>query len=333
MKTSTRPLLLAVSALVTLPLLTHCTRQEPEPSPSLLLNARPFDFDYESVRELVFSSFDPEKSGSWVARLRMTPGTVSSDRSWEVVAAPEGMEILDRKADANFILHLLDSFRSLQVTAEAPKGPLASFGLEPPRHAFQWRTQQEWFELHLGDAPKEGGRYARIVQAKLPSGQKAPDAVVVVRGATLGLLQHVSGFETLRRRVLLPIGSDDVDVIEIPGGLKFERQGTDWLDRRKKLSRLPVNPWLEAMTHLRIQSFLDDPKKSQELRKKIEARPRYQFTLLDRHGKPTHLKVAALRSEASGPEELWATVSTRPESVFRIFSEASKHFELLKARR
>src|SRR5687768_7769960 len=94
---------------------TSCTqRSEPKTEP-LKNSDRPFQFNHEEVKSLSVMKSDPGSGDSWTAELRHT-GPEKTD--WEIVSSP--FPIIDRKAHGTYILHLLDTFRTLGVEEPAP---------------------------------------------------------------------------------------------------------------------------------------------------------------------------------------------------------------------
>ncbi len=295
---------------------TACSRSSSPEAPTVRVGAPLVDFKPEETLELTLAKFDPRTQDVWTARLTRADARAE----WQVASAPQGQTLLDRRADSTFINHLLSLIKTLSVHEMAPEGTLTSLGLDQPLFSIRWGTPgQPLKELRLGDAnPKGLGNYCVLVS---PQGNSEP---VIVRGAALQMLGMIEKFEVLRRRRLLTFEADDVDELELWRGkaktLAVERLGDDWTELHRKKRVLTVGQKLEALTHLRIQNFLDDPSQVTRLRQKLENAPTHRAIFKDRDGKPTELQ---LRADSG---HTWARISSRPEAVFEVYPEALRPF-------
>jgi hypothetical protein len=292
--------------------LSACTQRDVSKSGSvdapkgvLKTNDRPYQFDYEQVRQLSIIKSDPASGDQWAAELRQV-GPEKTD--WEIASAP--LQIVDRRANGNFILHLLDTFRTLGVDTQAPKGPLGSFGLEPPRFAFRWQS----FDLRLGNPLPHGMSYAQF--------HPAPE-VYAVKGAALQMSDHIVNFESLRLQTFATFTTDDIEEIEIErGAARFyaQRNGDVWADAKNKPHKRNVPQLIENLTHWRIQDFLDREKDLLAAQKLIAAGPAVVIRIKDLQGKPTALKIV------SDPKtkQTFGEISTRNGSVFKLFPQIAK---------
>lgn len=282
-----------------------------------------FRFDYETVPELLIVKADPGTGDAWSARLRRPDLADPRSPEWEIVSDPADHALLDRRADAYFILHLLDTLRTLQVAQTEVPGPETSLGLAPPRFALQWRASaggSPEFELRVGAPAREPSHVFARVPAQPP---------FTMNGATLEMLDRLTSFESLRLRTWAGLAADDVDEIELRrGGKPFfyaQREGAEWTDRSRKPVRGDVDEWLEAVTHARILAFVDDAAKAGRLRRMIDARPEREALFKDRRGKETRLALGR------GPDgKLYATSSARPKGVFEAYPVALRALDAPK---
>jgi hypothetical protein len=272
-----------------------------------------FDFAPDQVTDLAIARQDSRSGDRWDAAFRRVV-TPSGRAEWEISAAPGGKPLRDRRADAAFINHLLDTLRTLEYTQEAPRGSLESFGLAPPRVALRWTTPAGTQEIAIGDSPNAGlGTYGRL-------GGK----VMILKGATLEMLSYLENFDRLRQRVLLTQRSDDVDEFEAFSGkgsrpiFYAQRESRGWVDRRKR-HQAHAADWLESLTHLRIQEFVDEDPVSGKILPRLKRAPEYRFVFKDREGHPVEMKAGRI------DQRLWAWVSTRPEGLFQLYPEAERH--------
>jgi hypothetical protein len=303
----------ALAVLATSIALTACSENRGSKSPDNAAPERPslkagqslFAFDYQAVTDVLVVKSDPVAGDRWSARLHR-PDPKGAD--WEVSAeGPEMTAPLDRKADGYFILHLLDTLRTLQVTEPSAQGPDASLGLAPPRFAIQWKTPTEQFELRTGLPARTPGSVFAWVPGR---------PAFTANGATLQMLDYIKSFESLRLKTWAGVAADDVDEIELTQAGKpvfyAQREGAGWADRKRKPVRADVGAWLERLTRSRVLKFVDDPEAARKLSAQAKAKPLAEGVLKDRQGKATRLWIAA----ASG--KLVALSSARPEGVFEI---------------
>lgn len=310
-------------------LTSSCTKKTAPPE--AWLKQRPFLFDAEATSELTLSKADAQRGDFWTARVVPDSASSTHHPRWNIDLAPQDQKLLDRRADGRWVAHLLDTFRTIEVTGIAPEGPLRNFGLEPPLFTLQWKEGSRGGKFEIGDPSPDGGHYARLIQTTAkPDHATLPSPVVEIRGASIGILGHLHQFERLRLQRLFTLEKDDVDLIEVQFGKaspqKYERQGVDWKDLRTgKLSKRPVDQWLEAMVHLRIQDFVDDPKEAKRIREvHFPKKTLYRIEFTNREDLKSELQVA------KEGDAYWAILSSRPEGVYRLYPESRPHFELLK---
>ncbi len=300
-------LALAMLCLLALaPAMTGCTRKSDAPSGAALPSGqRLMQFDFEAVRELTLVKSDPTTGDAWSAHMKW----VGPDKmDWELTSGPH--DLIDRKANGPYIRHLLDTLRTLSISEEAPKGPAASFGLEPPRFALRWDAG----EVRIGSPTEHAEAYA-----VLPT--LSPGRTYKVKGAALQMLSHLENFEYLRRQTFPTFGSDDVFEIEIKGGGKApfyaQREGETWTDRKHRKLKKDAQFLVDQLSHARIKKFVDDGAESASIRKRFEAG--------GRGGAPVEIVVANHKGDkvvmklARADGKLWGTISTRPDAHFELF--------------
>ena len=294
-------------------LTTSCTKtSNQEENAPIRLNV-PLLQNYHSseMTELWISQNDPTTQRHWTARLTR-PGT---KLDWTIASAPEGQELRDHLADSAFISHLLSLFETLQAIADAPQGPPTSFALEPPIMGLKMSGGGKTYGINFGmPAPKNSGSYAYL---------PGPPAsrVIVANGSVLEMLNMVNQFDVLRRRTLSTLTSDEVDEVELWRGKKkliyAQRQGDDWADSKQKKMRIPIQDVVEALTHLRIKSFVDDPGFAQSALARLR-NPEYRAVLKDRNG--TSMEIRLAHSQAL----LFGVVSSRPKGVFEMHADSTR---------
>ena len=311
---------LAVSAIFCI--LCGCTQsanqsalKPPEKSKGL------FSFQYDAVTEVLIAKNDLVTGDHWTARIQR-PSTTSSE--WRILSVAgvhdDGHELLDRRADGAFILHLLDTFRTLTSVDVAQSGAPEVFGLNPPLFVIRWTAPEGTFEVHLG-APtgKENTTYALL---------PAREQIFAVQGAALTMLSYLRSFESLRYRQLSTWTSDDVDEIELRKGRRAvfyaQREGSQWLDRKHRPLSFDVNAIVEGLTHARIKSFIDDEAAAQKLLPQLTQKPLYEAIFRDRHHQTNRLVLAQART--GDASEVIALTSSRPKAVFTLFPEATRLF-------
>lgn len=338
-------MLLALSFAL-LPMLGSCTRSSNEPSSSsssessggLRLGRPELQFDYKATRSFELSVANPLQGERWTTRIRRgeNPLQPGSD-AWMIEVAPGGRALGDNLANGTLILHLLDTVRTLQVKDATLSGTPESFGLAPPWYDLRWTvagsTQEH--ELALGSPAKAqdgsfAGLYGRILQPA--TGPQTE----VMNGSLLKMLELIPDFNALRLQRFVTFESDDVDEIEIYGGaspdvkanlkLYAQREGDHWTDARHKPLSQDLSSWLDQLSHLRIQRFVDDPAEAARLRRQPLLHAIYTLRFRGRTLRPVVVRLAHA-GEAFGTISSRATPESRGQkspqlSVFELFPQS-----------
>ncbi|MBC7693310.1 MAG: DUF4340 domain-containing protein [Methylotenera sp.] len=338
----TQPSLPVVVLAIAASLSNGCTSRNEPPSgvnpasgglgttSELKLNAPLFSFSHEQARELNLIKNDPASGDHWTARIINSGSAEKPD--WKI--ASSSMDLIDVRADGPYIVHLLDTLRTLQAFELAPEGPLSSFGLTTPLFALRWLApnsngQMTENEIHLGDSNlKAGGIYACLPAR---SGAVSHPQVFLVRGAALEMLTHLARFEALRLRKLVTFETAELDSIALKGpGIQWSvlRAKDTWQEApSRRALHDPVNfqRRLEGLTHLRILRFIDDARENTALKKAFEETKvsRAFFTLRQNGSQPITLKVR----QNQGKTHAW--ISTRPDATFEVYSDILKFFKPL----
>jgi hypothetical protein len=275
-----------------------------------------FDFSPKKVSVLEIHQSRPEKGTSWSAGFKNEKGrwTISSQTALN-------QDPLDNLADGNAINHFLDTLTTLTSTgtvgSESETPELSSLGLDPPLAFIRWTVDSVRYEISIGTSFRgqnpDGERFAK---------SNAYAGVFKIQGAALAMLALFDRFETIRNRVLLTLPYDAMDTIEWKPYLNAERVGHDWSASKKKLPK-DFNDAMEAVSRLRIKSFIDDPAQAEKISKSISEKPEFQMTFGDRHGE----RIAIEAGTVSG--SLFATESTRGTAVFELHPESKQHFAKL----
>jgi hypothetical protein len=271
-----------------------------------------FGFDYEKVTELLIVKNDPETGDRWAARLFASPagaGTRPGGDRWQVErAGGEGAAPLDSRADGYFVLHLLDTLRTLRAERVDVPGALESLGLAPPRFALKWKTPGHEYSVELGGSEEGAVRaYARV------PGHNP----LVADGAAIQMLGYLRSFERLRLKTWAGVVVDDVDEIEIPPGFYAQREGSDWTDRKHRSLKADVDGWLDRLAHARVLAFVDDRARAEPIARRLAAAPARKATLRDRHGNPIRLAIAQVDGK------WYASSDARPGGVFEIYAKSA----------
>jgi len=285
--------------------LAACTQTSTSPPVPATKSLNP-----KQVTRLELAKIDALTSDRWTATLERK-GPRETD--WEITSTSVEKALADRKANGTFILHLLDALGSLDPVGEAPRGPLESFGLQPPRFALRWTQGETTGEIQLGTLAS--GRGQSGVYALLPGSKN----VQIVRGSALKLLDLITGFESIRYRRWSTIDTDDVDEVELKPTRKklnyVQRAGVDWQDKAGKPVKGDVNAWLEKLTTLESVEILD-----QESAEPFEATR--ELTIKDRRGNPI---VFRIRKSKDG--RILGLVSSRPGALFQLPESTWSLFE------
>ncbi|MDR3608297.1 MAG: DUF4340 domain-containing protein [Oligoflexia bacterium] len=262
------------------------------------------NFDYRQATGFLFTAHDPVSGDRWTTRIvRETPADLSGEGGvWKISLAPDGRTLSDTWANGNWILHLLDTVRTAQLSEAPFSGSLESFGLSDPRVALRWTVGSSDYELHLGAAAKDGGFYGLIAQSPLAPAS-IRQKIYVVQGAVIQMLEMISTFDSLRLRTLATFSADDVDSIEIfsNGKTRFssKRDGDGWT------RSADTTGFLGQLCHLRIQNFIDDLDQEKNLARSLDSHPMYVIELKGRS--QFHEKVRLIASQGHA----YASVSSR----------------------
>lgn len=297
-------------------------------------------FDYLSTTELLISKNSPDSGDRWTARIVRdgAPGPENENR-WTIELGPDETRSGDNKAHGTFILHMLDTVRTLTLKEPGVSGYLESFGLATPLFSLQWKAQDSpQYELKVGAPVKSpDGQFAGLYAVLGPAGQAQPK-VRVATGALLEMLNMIKSFQVLRLPTLATFTSDDVDEIQItsPNGSKFyaQRDGSDWTNARHKTLKKDIDTFLEQTTHLRILKFIDDTKEQAPIRKRLEQSSAVSLTFKNRKSEAVTVRISPMG------DHTYATISSRWRadekgkpllSVFEIYPEfRDKITKLLK---
>lgn len=290
-------------------------------------------FDYEAVATLVLIKANPVQADHWSARLVRKENPSSSGQfAWFIENGPTDRKLADRWANGPFILHLLDTIRTVQAKEAPFSGTPDSFGLAHPWYDLRWYTgstgsggQENEREIALGAPAKDSdgnfsGLYGEILKPFNPR-------IYTLNGALLKMLELLPNFNAIRLPRLATFDADDVDEIEVFRGARkvfyAQREGGSWTDAHHRAHARDVDGWLEAITHLRIQRFVDDAAEADQALRQGLKHPAWGLRF-----KGKNLKPVVIGLNRRGVVE--ATVSTRPDSaqngktlaVFELYPQA-----------
>jgi len=272
-------------------------------------------YNVNQITELTLGKFDPETGEHWMTTLKRI-NTATKKRithaNWEITSLPDGNNIQDRKANATFIMHLLDSLQGLRKTGDAPNGALDSLGLDPPRFVIRVKTDTGTQELRIGGMSDDKlGNYL----AMNPSADQKSNSgkIIIASGSALKMLSMISSFEYLRDHSWTPFSADDIDEIALSDQGKpyfyAQREGSQWNDKNHHPLKDP-EPLLRVLTEIQPKGLIDDPTQvARALKLSSSQPPTYEAKLIDRRGTPVILKLL----------KTYGLSSTRPSTLF-VFS-------------
>lgn len=302
--------------LALLLLAASCTPSETSPEKlGLKKGIPPLLFNPKEVSELLISKDDPQTGDKWSARFLKTSGISRGTPAWSIVSAPDGRIFRDNLADAQFILHLLDTIKTYQFSDLAPEGALSSYGLDPPRYALRFKAQNQEFEIRIGQRI-EPEKADSPTFFSLPALYSSIPRVLLGKGALIQMLDYLKTFDTMRHFFLLTWLPDEIDQIEINAEFA-QREGDDWTNRKHRRLKSDFTSFLEQLTHARVLSFIDDPAQEQKLInafKKSNPNSSIKITLTSRTQKS--LLLTLYKNEG----KFWATLNSR-EGVFQIYEK------------
>jgi hypothetical protein len=318
MRISTTYLQLILRVVLTvaiLPLLS-CTQSPFSPQqPDPVFNQPFYRFKKEEITQFkITRSFPGEER--WNLDLKNENGL------WKIEHAPMG--ILDQRADAKLVNHLLDTLDTFAPKEPAPKNQnknaLESMGLSPPRAFIQWSSPAQAttqdpksHELTLGDTYGQTQRFALFQKSK----------PLLASGALLEMLAHIQNWESFRQRTLLLGKLDDWDVVEYQAEfknngspLKVQRVGVAWETLKQQDVSEVLTPILENLFHQRIKRFIDDPREQAALETRFNPKKIETLTWTGRDGSVQ--KILMDRSDQSDPR-IWAKSLARDHLYFELF--------------
>ena len=331
-----RILVVALSVGVSLAACTSKPSAESQQAISAITLDRPvFHFDYKRATSLTIAKSDPASGDHWEARFERQQDNAAAfydGDPWVIRSYSENGSLPDRLANRTLILHLLDTLSTLHPIERASDGAgenvRASYGLTPPRYALRWEVrepeekQPKSFQVEIGGLVNSGSDSDRVAYGVFP-----PDTTIYkLDGAALPMLEYVKKFSVIRQETLSPLSSDDVDEIEIRqnGAKTFyaQRDGDLWSDaHHHPWKKRDVQGFLDRITHLRIENFVDAGAEAAPLRTVLERKSVTEITLIDRYSKPTKLRLARQGERAL------AEISSRPGAVFVLYPGALSKLE------
>lgn len=276
--------------------------------------SKPFQFEPQNVSEVTISKFDPLTGDRWTTILRRDM------LDWQILFAPYPQQLLDRKANQNFISHLVDSLESIRIQEQAPHGTLESLGLDPPRFSIRWVIPRKSFEFHLGSSLKNRPEAFFTLDKH---------HVYIASGPTIGLLNALEDFQMLRRKIWSSIDFDQVDELEIfHQGKQFlyaQREGDEWTDRHHKvIQKQNVSLLIDELTSSEALGFVDNIQENSKLIRLLRFQPLYEAQLSDRFGNKYSLTLNMKNKKIYG----WN--SKRPKVIFILKPKLLKLFLNLK---
>lgn len=280
------------------------------------LDSHPYSFDHKTVAELLLTKSDPSTGDSWSARLVRGPDLPDGQVRWKIASAPGGRPLLDDLADERFVMHCLDSLRSLKIVAHAPESAKptdAVIGLARPTFALRWNEAGGIpHTLELGSPSPDGGGWFALLA-------DGASAVEIVSGSVPALLAHLDSFEALRRTRWSTVPADDIDEIEVRVRTKTrfyaQRDGDHWSDREHRKLPSNVQELLSGLMTAEVSRFLDDSSEAESARAQIGHSAR-EIVVKDRHG------VATVFGFSIRSDRTTSTLSTRPGAVVELRPES-----------
>ncbi len=311
-------------------------------------------FDYKKTSEILIVKADPNSGDRWAARIQRDGiPTPENEELWTIQMGPDSLDAGDRKAHGGFILHLLDTIRTLQVKEAPVSGTPESFGLATPLFSLRWRVSEPRSSTTASTAPASAGA-PKTLQAQVfkeyevrvggpvkgedgsfqglyASFGGAPGRVFIVQGALLRMLDMISSFQTLRLPTVLTISSDDVDELEVrraraKASFYAQRESSRWVDAKHQPVPVDLDAVLEQATHLRVLRFIDNADELIKTDALITKSPATELVFKDRHGAARTLKLYSL----SNGQKVYATFSTRKRrgseslAIFEVYPDFMK---------
>ncbi|MEO7163749.1 MAG: DUF4340 domain-containing protein [Bdellovibrionia bacterium] len=303
-----------------------------------------FNYKVNEITELTLGKFDPATSEHWMTVIKRTDAALkkrANTATWEIISLPDGNTTRDRKANATFIMHLLDSLQGLRVVGDAPNGSLESLGLDPPRFVVRLKTNSNIHEFRIGTLSDDKlGNYFTTDQKK----------VIIASGSALKMLPMIKNFEYLRDRSWTPFSPDDVDefILSDRGKPFFyaQREGSQWNDKNhrpitfaaqnkfKESARQDAESLLKTLTEIQPLGFIDDPVQVEEIKSRRSILPTYEAKLINRHGTEVSLKLVRSKKKVKSEMNqtaLYGLSSTRPSTLFILDPKILTAFENSKA--
>lgn len=261
------------------------------------------------VHTIEISRSAPE---AWSARFtRGAPLVSGEDPSWQIDSTlnPQGHPYKDRIAYQGRIDHLLETLATITILGPAPRGSLASLGLQPPLASLRWQTEDGMWELALGEVQSDGSQVCASPAWREPQ---------MCRGAALEMMAQVEKLDQMRLPTWATFRAEDVEEIDVkrPGKAEFraKRQGGAWVSQGHKVA---LGEPLERLTHSRIREFIEQ---EDQLASAKKGNPQDTTEIVFHHasGDSTRLKLSSRGGRWIG------TNSARPDGTFELHPETAK---------
>jgi len=285
-----------------------CTRSPVHSNtPTPVFNQPFYRFQKEAITRFeITRSFPGEERWNLVAH--------KENGIWKLIHAP--VAILDVRADAGLLDHVLDTLDTFAPQEIAPSNPnadaLESMGLSPPRALIKWSGTTS-HELTLGDTYGQTQRFALFENSK----------PLLASGAFLEMLAHIQSWEFFRQRTFLMGKLDDRDRLEYTnpnkktdGSLKIQRLGSGWETLKQQNVSEVLAPILENLFHQRIKRFVDDPREQAALEIQFKTKKRETLSWTGRDGSK---QVVSFARPNPTDARVWAQNSARENLYFELF--------------
>jgi hypothetical protein len=268
---------------------------------------------------------DPRSGDHWSARVER------NGDSWRITSYSESTHLMDRRANGAWILHFLETLETFRADSKVDGVTVNTitrgrYGFTPPRYAIQFQLLDEQAKIPVTHEIQIG---APVDFEKNPIGESYsifppnPD-IFEANGAALQMLDYMKDFSSLRLQTLSTLESADVRGFELElNGKKIlaaKRDQGHWTveleDEKYSATQANFDEFLDRITHLRIQKFIDDASETAVITRALPHTPPFRIILQDRDSHPVSLAISKIGNQVYGTE------SNRGGAVFALYPEA-----------
>ena len=228
------------------------------------------DLDLEKVMTFDLSRNAPLLNQNWLLHFS------KQKQDWVITSSMGIPEIKDNAANPHLIHHLLDALTSTRIEGRAPNGPLGAFQLDPPTYALKITTDQQTYEIRLGDQnPNQPQTIFALITDPKPW---------VISTPAIQILKSLTSWESLRRQTIAFETPDDIDEMKIIQNKKTvfytQRDGDEWSDEAHRPAHASVDQILKQLLSSSNAHPVEDPSQLSNIQSELKSHTQHVHQIL-----------------------------------------------------